>query len=179
VGEHDALGTSPFAVDSLDGPYGASLNRNYARLRQLAPLILAHQGQGTMVGFVLDADHPSVTRELGGYVLEIGLAQSFGFSVEHGCGLVIATGPDQFVGAGYGFRVEFRPATPGPAQAGIAAVDGGTFRHGHWIPGRRWSGDETGGGQWWLMLPVDWGTGSLPNQGPGAGIARCSVYRYE
>jgi beta-galactosidase GanA len=179
VGEHDALGTSPFAVDSLQDPLSAPLIRNYALLRQLAPLILEHQGQGRMTGFVLDAEHPSVTRELGGYVLEIRLAQSFGYSVDRGCGLVIATAPDQFVGAGYGFRVSFRPATPGPARAGIAAVDEGTYRHGHWIPGRRWNGDETGGGEWWLMLPVDWGTSSRPNQGPGSGIARCTLYRYE
>ena len=80
-------------------------------LRQLAPLILEHQGSGAIVGFLLDS-RSRVTRQLGGYELEIGLDEIFGFKAEIGYGLIIAIGPDTFVGAGSGFRVVFRAIRP-------------------------------------------------------------------
>lgn len=70
IGQHDAIGTSPFAVDLLTEPQDAPLAKSYAALRQVAPLILEAQGRGAMAGFLLDAERPSVTREIGGYRLE-------------------------------------------------------------------------------------------------------------
>jgi len=78
IGQHDAIGTSPFAVDSLDQPEQAALGRSYAVLRRLAPLFLDHQGQGTLLGFLLDGEHPSVTQRIGEYELEITLDEIFG-----------------------------------------------------------------------------------------------------
>jgi hypothetical protein len=179
IGEHNAIGTSPFGIDSLGPDAEEPLRSSYALLRQLAPLILKHQGAGTMIGFRLDVEQPTVVRELGGYTLEISLAHGFGSTIEHGYGLIIAGDPDIFIGAGYGFRVTFRPATPGPALAGIAAVDEGHYREGRWIPGRRLNGDETGSGQWWNFPAADPRTGTIPTLGPGTGIARCTLYRYE
>jgi hypothetical protein len=181
IGAHDAIGVSPFAIDSLESPADAPLKQSYTLLRQLAPLILEHQGMGAMAGFVLDAEHPSITCELGGYELEVALDHAYGhgYQAEHGYGLVIASGPDEFTGSGYGFQIRFRPATPGPALVGIAAVDEGEYRGGHWMPGRRLNGDETAGGQWWRFPPAGERTGHMPMSGPGAGISRCTVYRYE
>jgi hypothetical protein len=180
IGQHDAIGTSPFGIDSIESPADAPLSKSYAVLRQLAALILEHQGKGAMVGFVLDEEHPSIIRELGGYELEIGLDQVFDYKSEHGYGLVIASSPDTFIGAGYGFRVGFRPKTPGPALAGIAAVDEGEYRQGKWIAGRRLNGDETAQGQWWRFPALDTQLGGLfPSSQPSSGIQRCSVYRYE
>ena len=124
------------------------------------PLILEHQGKGEMVGFLLDADHSSARRELGGYELEIMLDGE-------GCGLIVATGPDEFVGVGSGFRVVFHPKAPGPGGVGIIAVDEWQHRVGEWIPGRRLNGDETSQGLWWRF------------QDQRGGVERCVVYRYE
>lgn len=178
IGQHSAIGTSPFGVDSLENPEESSLSKSYHVLRQLAPLISEAQGQGTMVGFVLDEEHPRVERELGGYALQISLDHGFGSQTEHGYGLIIASGPDVFIGAGYGFRVGFHPKTSGPERIGIAAIDEGTYLRGRWIPGRRLNGDETASGQWWRFpAPVE-RTGVIATLGPGTGISRCSVYRY-
>ncbi len=46
VGRHDAIGVSPFAIE--DASAEAPLGRAYALLEHLAPLVLAHQGRGTM-----------------------------------------------------------------------------------------------------------------------------------
>jgi hypothetical protein len=149
VAEHGAIGTSPFAIDSLDAPEDESLRACYALLRQMAPLVLEHQGTGAMIGFQLDAERPRVVRELGGYELEITLAHGFSHQIEHGSGLLIAAGPDTFVGAGFGFQVAFRPVSSGPAYAGILAVDEGELPGGRWAPRRRLNGDETLGGTRW------------------------------
>ena len=98
IGQHDAIGTSPFAIDALLNPSDTPLERSYAALQQLAPLILAHQGQAAMAGFMLNTDQARVTRRLGNYELEIALDSIFIFKSEIGYGLIIATGPDSFVG---------------------------------------------------------------------------------
>ncbi len=168
IGEHEAIGISPFAIDG-DNPACALLSKSYAILRQLTPLILEHQGKGAMTGFLLDKEHPSIQKELGGYKLEITLDSSFGNQAERGYGLIVANGQEEFIGAGYGFMVNFRPTTPGPAFAGLATVDEGEFRHGTWIGGRRLNGDESNQGQWWRF----------PTVSQNSGIARCTVYRHE
>lgn len=179
VGEYGAIGVSPFGIDSLDNPADSPLAASYSLLGQLAPLILEHQATGRITGFVLDAEHPSITRELGGYELQIELERGPGGRVEHGYGLLIATGPEEFVGAGYGFQVKFGPTATG--SVGIEAVDEGTYCAGQWSPGRRLNGDETFSGGWWRFPAVERAASSfpIPLLGAGTGIGRCRVYRYE
>lgn len=165
IGQHNAIGTSPFAVDSLDNPAHTPLSQSYAILQQLAPIILEHQGSGATVGFLLDRAQPSVTHQLGEYELEISLDEIFSFNADIGYGLIIAVAPDTFIGAGSGFRVAFRPSTPGAAQVGIATVDEGTYRDGEWVAGRRLNGDENDQGRRWRFAPQR------------LAIERCTVYR--
>jgi beta-galactosidase GanA len=167
IGQHDAIGTSPFAVDSIPDPKTASLGKTYGVLDQLAPLLLKHQGKGEMAGFLLDKEQPSTKVKLGGYELDVSLDAIFGSKAEIGYGLVIATGSDEFVGAGSGFGVTFVTKTPGPARVGLAAVDEGVYSNGKWIPGRRLNGDETAQGLRWRFSNRHLST------------QRCSVYRYE
>jgi Domain of unknown function (DUF5597)/Beta-galactosidase len=177
-GRSDAIGVSPFAIDrlALPGPPPSAaegrqalptLSRSYEVLSQLAPTILAHQGRDEMTGFTLDKEHPKVAAVLGGYELDITLDEIFGRRAESGYGLVIAEGPDAFIGAGAGFRVSFRPKTPGPPLAGLGPVDEGSFRDGTWVPDRRLNGDETAQGEGWRFAPFR------------AAIERCKVFRYE
>ncbi|HEY5004606.1 MAG TPA: DUF5597 domain-containing protein [Ktedonobacteraceae bacterium] len=168
LGEHEAIGVSPFAIDSESSADGA-LSKGYAILRQLAPLILEYQGKSAMIGFRLDEETPSIRKELGGYELEISLDHSFGPQAERGYGLIIVSGQDEFIGGGYGFMVNFRPTTPGSAFVGIAAADEGEYRYGKWIPRRRLNGDETNQGKLWRFPIVE----------SCSGIERCTLYRYE
>lgn len=183
LGAHDAIGVSPFAIDSVQPAEDYPLARSYAVLRQIAPLILQHQGKNEMVGFLLDAEHPSVTQELGGYELHITLDQGFFKPCERGCGLIIALGPDEFLGAGFGFKVSFKGLGEGPSSAGIAAVDEGTYRNSVWIPERRLNGDETNQGKAWRFLDYKPNTGLSSLDGfipsTSTSLSRCTVYRYE
>ncbi len=166
IGERNAIGTSPFAIDDND-PAVSHFTQSYDVLNQLSPMILENQEKGTITGFLLDKDHPSVTREMGGYKLEISLDELFGHKTELGYGLIMADGPNQFIGAGSGFRVAFQPLTPGPAYVGIGQVDEGVYKNGKWVPGRRLNGDENDQGQKWRVS--HWKTT----------IERCTVYRFE
>jgi hypothetical protein len=93
--------------------------------------------------------NPRIDFTMNGYTVHVTLDEIFGQHAEDGFGLIIATGPDEFLGAGEGFRVTFTPRNFAGPQAGIAAVDEGTFEDGKWIPGRRLNGDENDQGKGW------------------------------
>ncbi len=174
VGEHQALGISPFGIDGyLAGGWAAKadpeneLSGAYATLASLSPLLFATTTPGMMHGFQLDKDHSSVEFEMNGYTVEVSLDEIFGHRSERGFGLLLATGPETFLAAGKGFRVGFRVRKPGAPRVGIAAVDEGEYRDGQFIPGRRLNGDENDQGQY---LRVDQRS---------IHIARATLYHYE
>jgi hypothetical protein len=148
LGEEAGLGFSPFGIDDemdAKGPLAAS----YALLASLAPMLLEHQCAADVHGFVLSREHPSVDFTLEGYTLHVTLDGVFGSHAESGFGIIMADGPDAFLGAGKGFRVSFVPRSPDGAHAGLAAVDEGGYAGGKWAAGRRLNGDETDGGKAW------------------------------
>jgi beta-galactosidase GanA len=185
----NAIGTSPFGVDSLEGDWATALHANYGILRQLAPLILAHRGSDAMIGFRLDTQQSRIVIPLGGYELEImnemqvmyeWLGRVPDAPIKPAYGLIIATGPGTYVGAGFGFRVAFRSIAPATAQVGIEAVEEGEYRDGEWIAGRRLNGDETwSGGSWCFPAGDQPAFGPMPPTRLGSPISCCTVYSYE
>ena len=174
LGQHEALGFSPFGIDSFvdmerDSLKDADsdLGKSYEVLLKLAPVILQHEGAGKMAGILLDKEHPQTTVELNGYRLEVSLDEIFGTQAPTGFGLVIATGPDEFLGAGSGFRVSFSLKDAGPIHVGIGSVEEGTFSVNAWVPGRRLNGDENDQGKGWRFSPQR------------ISIEKAVVYRYE
>jgi hypothetical protein len=152
VGERNAIGFSPFGIDSWTD-VDNDLGKSYAVLMQIAPIIGKHAGAGEMAGFLLDRGHPRTNFELNGYQLQLSLDEIFGAEATRGYGLIIATGPDEFLGAGSGFRVSFSPKTAGPIHAGIGYIEEGTFSGETWKPGRRLNGDENDQGRFWRFAP--------------------------
>ena len=101
-------------------------------------------------------------------------------SPSSGYGVIINTGPDEFLIYGCGIQISFSPAADGPAIAGIARVDEGRFEKGRWIQGRRLNGDD-------IMLDYDLAKKAMENM-TGTGIRfgrdneklqRVKLYRYE
>ena len=150
LGEHAAIGFSPFAIDSATSA-STELGDSYALLTTLTPLLLQHQAAGDIHGFVLDKSHPSVEFTLNGYILHVSLDELFGNHTEKGFGIIMADGPDHFLGAGKGFHVSFALRYPATAHVGIASIDEGKFVAGKWIPGRRLNGDESDQGNYWRV----------------------------
>lgn len=56
IGEHDALGISPFSIENGSDSPDCPTVRAYALLSKMMPLIGKHQGTGSMRGFYFDAD---------------------------------------------------------------------------------------------------------------------------
>ena len=147
LGEQGGFGFSPFGIDSEMDAKG-DLSESYGLLARLTEKITEHQAAGTMHGFVLDRTHPSVDFAMSGYTLHVTLDEIFGSHAETGFGLIMAEGPDKFLGAGRGFRVDF--VLRSGQGAGIASIDEGTFDDGGtWVPGRRLNGDEDDQGKGW------------------------------
>ena len=67
-------------------------------------------------------------------------------------GLVIATGPDEFLFAGIGLTVTFATPRPGE-QAGILSVEEGRFVNGTWESVRWLNGDQTHQGRHLRLEP--------------------------
>jgi len=176
VGQHSALGFSPFGID---GGAGADdeLARSYDVLSQLAPLILENQPRGRVAGVLLEDLTPSQRIRLGDYTLSVSgggvrrggpaAAPSETPAAPAPHGIFIATGPDEFFMAGSGLTVTFSPNTPGPPIVGLGTVEEGRFADGRWVHGRTLAGDDTGQGN----------NISLRG-GRGPGILRVTVYRY-
>jgi hypothetical protein len=169
-GKRDAIGFSPFGIDRNAGP-DTALGRVYNVASQVAPLILEHQGKGTMTAILLDSAAASQTVRLGNYNLEGRYStRSFGEATseppDRVAGLFISTGPDEYVIVGRSMNVYFSAATDPSDSVGLAAVEEGVYADGKWIAGRRLNGDET----------PEWK--GLRFRGDNYAIQRVKLYRY-
>jgi hypothetical protein len=149
VGEYAAIGFSPFAIDSFSPEQMTDLGASYSAIASVAPILLDQQTKGNVHGFSLTRDHPSVEFSMNGYMVHVSLDEIFGDHSEKGFGLIIATGQDEFLGAGKGFRVLITARAPSPFKLGYASIDEGTYDDGKWKPGRRLNGDENDQGSYW------------------------------
>jgi len=174
IGAHDAMGYSPFSIE--DAPANSPLGQAYDVLNRLTPLILEHQGRGTMAGvhppvsFDGTIDESPQAIQLGDYVLEVSFTDPWTprdrQTIDSHGGLIIALGDDTFIVTGSGLTVTFAPRGPGDTIAGIERIEEGTFVDGEWRPGRVLNGDQSHQGRH-LRLP------------PGKfGIQRVTLYRY-
>ena len=178
---HDAIGFSPFAIESIPETAGRLLAASNDVVAQLTPLIIEHQGRRTMAGLL--QEHPDNRQpqqlSLNGYVLNASFEREAPPSLADGTqagaapsqaaspagGLVIATAPDEFLFAGIGVTVTFATAEPG-AQAGIVSVEEGRFVDGKWQNLRWLNGDETHQGRHLRLVPGRFS------------IQRIKLYRY-
>ena len=148
LGEEAGFGFSPFGIESELDDKG-ELAASYRAIASVAPMLLAHQADGSVHGFVLDRGHSSVDFAMGDVMVHVSLDEIFGSETKSGYGMVMALGKDEFLGVGKGFRVRFSALSESGPQIGLASVDGGTFDNGKWVPGRRLNGDENDQGQYW------------------------------
>jgi beta-galactosidase GanA len=157
IGQHDAIGFSPFSIESLDEATGKSLMDSYDAIGQLAPLILESQGKGLMAGLLPEGPEQRLPQQLrlGDYTLnityerppQVPAGQNLQTPTVISGGLVIALGPDEFVFAGTGLTVTFEANTAGEPTAGILSVQEGKYTNGRWFSGRWLNGDQTNQGR--------------------------------
>jgi hypothetical protein len=173
-GRHDGIGWTVMGIEDpkLVHP-DVDVIENFGILRNLAPLISAHQGDGTMSAVILRTPNdPPQKISLGDFTLNVSFyspPKMFGVPPPKdppppAAAIFIATKPDEYIIAGYGVKVTFTPNTPGPPLAGIDIDEEGKFIDGRWVPGRTFAGDDSDEGQSVMM--------------DKKGIVRVTVYRY-
>ena len=170
IGQHNAIGFSPFSIDSLDEQTTDALTSSYDLLKQLSALILERQGKNLIAGLLPEGPEQRAPQQLrlGDYILNVTFDRpsSQNSNVLSG-GLVMATGPDEYLFAGTGLTITFDTEKPGDPIVGLLSVDEGRYVDGQWTPGRRLNGDQTHQGRH-VRLP------------PGRfGIQRVKLYRYK
>jgi hypothetical protein len=187
-GRHDAIGFSPMAggIDRRLTP-DYDLIGGYDLITQLTPLILEHQGTGAMSAVLLEPKDPPQKIRLGNYTLEVSFLRTLPdrpggpapAPPTLGGAIFIATGPDEYIAAGFGVSVAFSPNTPGPPLVGLDTVEEGVFVDGRWVSGRRLAGDDTIEGDClYLKWPRKGEAPSLRSRLSTEGIQRFTLYRY-
>ncbi|MEP7245961.1 MAG: DUF5597 domain-containing protein [Gammaproteobacteria bacterium] len=182
VGARAAIGYSPFGIESVDSNAAATpIAKAYAVLRQLAPLILRHQASGTIAGIALTTAAAEQRISLNGYELVVTLraGRRGSEAAQSGYGVVIATGPDEFIVAGSNLQVTFAPAGATNRVAGLATVDEGQFVAGKWIAERRLNGDEIMVSYNMAALAAARQTGTGLRFGADPTVQRVALYQYE
>jgi hypothetical protein len=184
IAQYNAIGCGPFAIEDLieaDDEYRGMVDM----LSQLSPLILEHQGNGTMAVVVIDTQNPTQKLPLGRYTLNVDAFHNRNIvqaplavpnapaTPSRGYALVIAVGADEYMVAGRNVQITFSPNPPAQELAVVDSIDEGTFVDGKWRAGRRLNGDET-------MLSYAMSQQAANNQtGIGArfGIDKPAIYR--
>jgi len=147
VGQHNAIGVSPFAIESIQDPVAGQLGSAYDLLEQLSPVILANQGKNAMAGLLSEGSEQRAPQRLvlNGYVLSVTYdkASEADSPAPLSGGLVIATGPEEFLIAGTAMTITFETDQAAPQIVGLLSVDEGQFVNGEWKARRRLNGDQT------------------------------------
>jgi hypothetical protein len=182
IGQHKALGYSPFGIDNKEeNPSATPVAKAYKVLEQLTPEIVKGQSENTIAGFTLTKKDSLQTVKLGEYIVTVALRKNWSGvpQANRGYGLVINTGADFFTVAGSNIDVTFIPASAGPMMAGLSYVREGTFEKGIWRPGRYLNGDN-------IMISYKLAEEAAENRtGTGAriyeepSILKLKLYRYE
>ncbi len=203
IGQHDAIGYSPFGIDNVtrlmpsspsqvpSGPIEVEtlpLTKGYDVLGQLTPLILQYQGTGSIGAVSLKDGELNQTIAVGKYSITVSKVQnrrstaiaSTTAEAAPTYAMILSTGADEYVIAASNAEITFSPNTPGPPVAGLAKVQAGQYAHGVWIPGRWLNGDD-------VLLNYKLAEAAATNQAgsglrfavDGPTIQKVELYRYK
>lgn len=170
IGQHNAIGFSPFGIDGNDSIANHPLAKAYNVLAQLSSEVLKKQVDGLVKGILLDTANQKQDIKLGNYMLTVTIVKKkAGPSPDNAYGIIIATGENSFTIAGSNLFIVFKPLNAGPPQAGLKKVSEGHFVNGQWQETRRLNGDEIDDGRHLL----------LPSDAKGISIQQVELYRYQ
>lgn len=161
-GACSGFGFAPFGIESMGEPAAGLLKASNDLIRQLTPLIIAHQGKATMTALLPPAAEQRKPHEVDfagltlgvtyerlespgladGVINEAGDRSSTRTLLPAGV-LVIQLGPDEFLFGGIGVKITFAAPTPGDPQIGILNCAEGRYEAGVWRHIRWLNGDQT------------------------------------
>ena len=161
-GQAQALGFSPFDIDSIELPPDRGtpeprIAQTYDALNELSDILVPAQRAGNTRGLVLHANSPRPTQtvSLGGYLMEATMSRSWPTKTllaDDGAMIVIESAPNEFYIAGRGLTLSFsRDPDADDRLAAVARIEEGTRVGGKWIVARRLNGDQSNQGRQLMM----------------------------
>ncbi|HEY6948428.1 MAG TPA: DUF5597 domain-containing protein, partial [Gemmatimonadales bacterium] len=139
-GALDAMGFSPFGIESIAEPAAKELAASFGLVAQLEPLILSLQGQGKMAGLLSEGPEQRQPQEVrfGDCVLRASFERSAPLAPADGVvpgdrpagppppsgGLVLATAPDELIVGGTALTLTFASARAGRRIGILSAEEG-------------------------------------------------------
>lgn len=161
-GAGQGFGFAPFGIESIGEPAAGLLAASNDLIRQLTPLITAHQGRGTMTALLPPAAEQRKPHEVvfgsltlsatyervpspglaDGVINEAGDRSASRALLPAGA-IVIQLGPDEFLVGGIGVTITFAAPTPGDPQIDILNCAEGRYEAGAWRHLRWLNGDQT------------------------------------
>ena len=115
LGEHDAMGISPFAIEDGSADQGTPFVEGYEKLREMMPLVTQWQGKDAMWGLLFDQNDKERIISDGditmtcrhNFTLPWDPRATDGSQWPEGGGIIIRLAKDEYVVAGNGIVVEF------------------------------------------------------------------------
>jgi len=147
-GEHDAMGFSPFAIESVPKPEDYPLTQSYKMLRQLLPLLVNIQGKGLTNGILLDDSLREQTVNRGNYVFKFSHYYSLPWEKHNSSGwpeagaILIELAEKEYIIAGSDVVVTFSNTKNDGSITGILSIDEMELKNGEIVPLRRLNGDQ-------------------------------------
>lgn len=149
-GHYEAIGFSPFSIESTDNPNEEPIGKLYNLINQLTPIITANQGQHKIEGVLFDKENQESVLQLGDYEFTIKHSYTLGYEAgskndtwESAGAIIIQTNDNEFYIAGSGFVATFKNLKNPNMIVGILKVDEGKFENNKWKVIRHMNGDQT------------------------------------
>ena len=175
LGHYEAIGFSPFSIDSTNDPENESLGKAYNLVNQLTPIIISNQGQNKIDGVLLDKENQKSIIDFGDYEFTIKHSYTLGYEAdskndewETFGAIIIQTGEDEFYLAGSGVVITFKSLKSPDLTVGILKDEEGKFVNNQWKVIRHLNGDQIHQGRHIRILGTD-----------GYEIQRFELYNYE
>lgn len=126
IGEHDAIGISPFSIEDATYSPQAPLTQSYAILKEMMPLITKYQGKGAMKGLLFDQTNKERILRDGKltitckhyFTLPWDARATDGSTWPEGGGILLKLNTNEYIVAGSGIVVEFANSTEDTAGNG-------------------------------------------------------------
>lgn len=174
IGHYEAIGFSPFSIESVDKPEDAALGKMYGLIKQLTPIITSNQGKNRIEGVLLDKENEGSVVVLGNYEFTFKHSYKLGWESESkneiwdmAGAIIVQTDDNEFYVAGNGIYVTFKNLKNSKLNVGILKVDEGIFEDGNWKITRHLNGDQTHQGRHLRIFKEDYK------------IQRLELYNYE
>jgi len=174
IGHYQAIGFSPFSIESAPEPKNEPVGKSYSILSQLSAEIGKYQGSGRMDGVLLDTQTRKQEIICGDYKLSVAHDYTLGWSPEASNpdwpmagAIIIREGDNDFIIAGTGIVISFSINGTETEKAGILQAEEGKYINGIWKPGRRMNGDQDHQGRHIRIPAGEWN------------IQKVKLYRYK